>query len=435
MTSVLDPALVASGVSAGPQPYLRSRSWDRLFVVGGALLVPVPIVAFYLFRSLGASVAAAEDFVTLLVMVTLGGPHVFATYTRTWLDPDFKRRDRLLHLAGFLVLAIVIGAAVSSAFFQVLIGGSPPMRYVLSFFFFWAGLHIVQQHSFAASGIAERAARAGRPVDRSWWSLTDYAVLLLAMYPVSLFRMSMADPADPTMRLADPEALSTQIVVALSGSAGFADEYVFRIGRVSPILPEFLRTPAMWISIAVLFAVSAVLYAVKAARQRRDGTRLEVRHQLVVWMGLLGFVVPLFPNLDSAFQGLNAWHSFQYLGLLWLMNLHSRQRGEIRSRLAGYCMGEGQHWRYYGLGIVTTLGLIAVMLGVAFVIQVASGGQFVMFGHEVPPVDPETGRQLYRPGAVLMAYYLLAFGFLLVHYFHDGFFFFRRRYLVGGTAD
>ena len=52
-----------------------------------------------------------------------------------------------------------------------------------------------------------------------------------------------------------------------------------------------------------------------------------------------------------------------------------------------------------------------------------------MFGHDVNPVD-DSGQPLYRPGAVLLAYYMIAFSLLLTHYLHDGFFFFRRRYVV-----
>jgi hypothetical protein len=45
-----------------------------------------------------------------------------------------------------------------------------------------------------------------------------------------------------------------------------------------------------------------------------------------------------------------------------------------------------------------------------------------------------SGVELYRPGAVLLAYYMVAFSLLLVHYLHDGVFFFRKRYVVGRTA-
>ena len=30
---------------------------------------------------------------------------------------------------------------------------------------------------------------------------------------------------------------------------------------------------------------------------------------------IVAFLTPLLPNLDTAFQGLNTWHSFQYLAI------------------------------------------------------------------------------------------------------------------------
>jgi hypothetical protein len=434
MTVAFDPiAGERHAARAGSDLVLRSRAWDRVFVAGGAWLVPVPIVAFYLLRSLGLSVAAAEDLVTLLVMVPLGGPHVFATYTRTLLNPRFARQDRALFVGMFVVMAIVAGAAVASAFFDVLLGGSPPIRYVLTFFFFWAGIHIVQQNSYLASCYAAKApARApGR-----WWGLVDYAVMLLAMYPVSLFRMSMVNPADASMRTADPDALATQVVVALSGSADFADDYVFRIGRVAPILPEFMRSSLLWMAVATAFALSVVLFAVKTRAELRAGTLIRGRFQLVFWMAVLGSLTPLFPNLDSSFQGMNAWHSFQYLGVLWLMNQKSKERGEIQNRFFDAIMAPGRHGRFYATALGGTLGLLAIVFGAGCAIEWLSGGEYALFGHAQARLDPETGRELYRPGAVLLAYYMIAFSFLLTHYFHDGVFFFRRRYLVDrGAVD
>jgi hypothetical protein len=405
---------------------LRSAAWDRIFVHGGAWLVPVPIVAFELLRRSGLSVAAAEDLVTLLVMVPLGGPHVFATYTRTLFNPRFRQQDRWLFGLAFAVIAVVVAAAVSSAFFDVLIGGSPPIRYVLTFFFFWAGVHIVQQNAYIAACYADKApARRRSRVD-----IVDYAVMLLAMYPVSLFRMSMVDPLDPTMRSADPEALASRIVVALTGSPHLADEYVFRIGRVAPILPPFMAHAACWIAVSAAFAVSLAVFLLKTLRQHRAGECLRARTRLVFWMALLGFVVPLFPNLDSAFQGLNAWHSFQYLGLLWLMNRNSFERGEIRGRVFDHLMQPGRHWRLYGTAVLATVGLLGVVLLSGCCIDWLSRGEFALFGHDAPRLGAD-GRELYRPGAVLLGYYIVAFSLLLVHYLHDGVFFFRKRYLLG----
>lgn len=434
MTVAFDP--IAAGhrtTDAGPEPALRSPAWDRIFVTGGAWLVPVPIAAFYLLRSCGLSVAAAEDLVTLLVMVPLGGPHVFATYTRTLLNPRFRHEDRWLFRGMLAVVAIVVGAAVASAFFGVLIAGSPPIRYVLTFFFFWAGVHIVQQNSYMAHCYAAKAA-GGAARGPRWWGLLDYAVMLLALYPVSLFRMSMADPADPTMSTADPGALATRIVVWLTGSTEAADEYVFRIGRVAPILPEFLRSAAVWIAVTVAFLLAVALWVVKSRRELAAGARIRGRHQLVLWMLVLGSLVPLLPNLDSAFQGMNAWHSFQYLGLLWLMNQKSRERGEIDNRFFDAVMAPGRHRRFYATALGATLLLLLVVFGAGWLLQELSGGHFTLFGHGSPGagaggVDGGSDAA-YRPGAVLLAYYMIAFSFLLTHYLHDGVFFFRRRYVV-----
>jgi len=428
MTFAMDPVAGGSLAASRSDVYLRSRAWDRVFVVGGAWLVPLPIVAFYLLRSCGLPVGTCEDLVTLLVMIPFGGPHVFATYTRTWFNPAFPRQDRRLFVLAFVVMAVVVTAAVSSAFFQVVLGGAPPIRYVLTFFFFWAGVHIVQQNSYLAACYADKAGAGARP--RSWWGAVDYAVMLLAMYPVSLFRMSMVNVADPTMRTADPEALATRIVTALSGSQEFADQYVFRIGRVAPLLPQWLAASWCWIAVTVAFAVRLALFTVKTARERRAGTLVGPRCQLVVWMAVLGAVVPLFPNLDSAFQGMNAWHSFQYLGVLWLMNQNSRASGEIKNPFFDALMAEGRHWRFYGTAIGATLGLLLLVLGIGALIEWASGREFVMFGHDAPRFDAG-GHELYRPGSVLLAYYMTAFSLLLVHYLHDGCFFFRKRYLLG----
>lgn len=412
---------------AGTEQLLRNRTWDRWFVAGGAWLVPIPILAYYLFRSLGVGVSAAEDFVTLLVMVPLGGPHVFATYTRTYFNPAFKKREPLLFWLGLLIPVIVVAAAVSSAFFDVLLAGAPPIRYVLSFFFFWAGVHIVHQHSYIASGYDARAVGGAAEQRRKKWGWVDYAVMLLAMYPVSFFRMSMIS-ADPTMRAANPDAMATQIVTSITGSAAAADDYVFRIGRMAPLLPEFMMSPVVWIGTTALFVIACALFAWKSLRERREGTLIKHRFRLVLLMAVLGSTVPLLPNLDSAFQGLNAWHSFQYLGLAWLMNRRSYDKGEIRTGLFERTMHQGRHWKFFGTALAATLGAIVVMLLAAWLISLASGGQFAMFGHDTPPLD-DAGKPLYRPGSVLLAYYLLGFSFLLVHYLHDGFFFCRRRYL------
>lgn len=408
--------------------HLHHADWDRWFVAGGAWLVPLPIAAFLLCRAAGLSIAAAEDVVTLLVMVPLGGPHVLATYTRTYLNPAFRREDPLLFALGLAVPLVVVGALCSSVFFDVTIGGAPPMRYVLTFFFFWAGLHIVQQHAFVHGALSPTSTRWRRA------RFVELAVMLLAMYPASLFRMSMVDRADASMRFADPDALATRIVRGLGASAQFADDYVFRIGRVAPILPGWLAHPAVWIVVTALFAIVVAWFVWHTLNERPRDAASRQRVRLVATMALLGATVPLLPNLDSAFQGLNAWHSFQYLGLVWLMHRQSLARGETAPAWLQRLADRGAHWRFYGMLLSATLLGVAVLLGTAWLLTAASDGAFAMFGHDTPPLGPD-GTPLYRPGAVLLAYYLLGFSLLLVHYLHDGVLFCRRRCLRGSSSS
>ncbi|MBK9385378.1 MAG: hypothetical protein IPN34_11240 [Planctomycetes bacterium] len=412
--------------------WLKDARWDRTFILGGALLVPVPIIVYYLCRALGLDMAGAEDVVTAMVMVFVGGPHVFATYTRTWLNPDFPRRDRLWFLLSFPVIALVAGSAVASAFFDSTILGFPPTQFVMTFFFFWAGVHIVHQASYCAACYEEkRSARVGGVPRQRLWNLVDYALMLGCLYPMSLFRMSMVDPSSPGQVAAAPNALATQLLASLGASPDFIDAYVFRIGRVAPILPPFLMHELMWIGVSVLFFGALVLFVVKTRRELRTQSLNRPRFQLIVATAAVGFAVPWFPNLDSAFQGFNAWHSFQYLGLLWLMNRRSYESGEIRTRLVQRLTEPGSAKRYYGTGLAVTVSMIGLFFAFGWLIQVWSGGEFLLFGHGEPKLDPATGAPLYRPGALLLAYYMLGFGFLLVHYLHDGVFFFRTRYVLG----
>ena len=425
--------VVAASRRETAQSWLHNKQWDQIFILGGALLVPIPIIAFFALQSLGYSRGICEDLVTILVMVTVGGPHVFATYTRTFFNPRFRREDPGLFAGAFGVLAVVIGALIASAFFDARVLGRPPMQLVMTFFFFWAGIHIIQQNSYCLACYSKLDKTTAVARRRRLWNALDYLVMLGCLYPVAFFRMSMGNPADPTGLTANPDALTTSIVLGLTGSTEFADGYVFRIGKVVPVLPEFAMTSAFWMLITGLFLLVLVLFVFKSVREWSDGTIRWPRFLLVSTTAVVGIGVALMPNLDSSFQGFNAWHSFQYLGLVWLMNRRSYDAGETDSRFVGSISKPGRHWRYYLVALGATLAVIGLVVVLALLIQYFSGGKFLLLGYPegAAPVEEGTGRTLYRPGSILMAYYMCGFSLLLIHYLHDGFFFFRTRYLVG----
>lgn len=405
-----------------PRSVRASPDIDRLFFVGGAVLVPLPVVLFLVLRGSGLPTNVSEDLVTLAVMIPLGGPHVFATLVGTFGEPGFWRGDRRLAAASVALLVLVVATTIASAFHDLRLAGTPPMTFLLTAFFFWAGLHVAQQHCHVVS-------RLGPDTSGAWWrgAWIDRAVVLLALYPVSLFRMSMAAHDASGNVVADPHAIATRLVRGLGGSEAFADDYVFRIGRATPILPEIVTHPAVWIGVTAAFLTSGLLFAIKSVHARRRGEQFGTRGRLVLTMAVCGSMVPLVPNLDCAFQGLNAWHCVQYLRLSTVEHRESVARGERRSPFLASLVRPGDALRAYCVAVASTLVLVLLIVTLAFALEAASGGRFVLSGHDVAPIDASTGRALYRPGSLLLSYYLLGFGLLLVHYLLDTVSFARGR--------
>ena len=102
-------------------------------------------------------------------------------------------------------------------------------------------------------------------------------------------------------------------------------------------------------------------------------------------------MVPACENLDVALQGLNLWHSAQYIGLVYLMNTYRRDRNEISSPFVARLAGAGNGLRYY-----------AFIVGVSL----AAGGLIGLlhFGFGLP---------------MIQAYYAILMSGLWIHYLWD----------------
>src|SRR3712207_8534195 len=75
---------------------------------------------------------------------------------------------------------------------------------------------------------------------------------------------------------------------------------------------------------------------------------------------LLFFVTPALPNLDVAFQGLNTWHSFQYLAVVLYLNQVRADRGLIGSQYVARVSSSGR--RLYWMCFLFTLGAAVAYL-------------------------------------------------------------------------
>lgn len=290
--------------------WLRSPSWDLSLLILSAALVPIPLVMFH---ALGVSQTA----VNLLVAGLIGGPHLYSTFTYTFMEPSYRRRHRRF-LAASLALPVFV-TVLSFVDLQLL----------LTVFFLWASIHVLHQITYINDCYAAKAPVA-RPAREK---LVDYGVVFLCLYP-------MATP---------------QI---LAGS--------FQLGGTPLYVPEWatrgLAADVQIYGVAALFALFFGLWVARCVRDWRAG-RLLVASVLLIGLTIaVGFTLPLFPNSDVAFQGFNVWHSVQYLALVWFLMTMRKEPGEIDNRFVAEMNGPDRVWRFYGLAVALTAAAAVLVL-------------------------------------------------------------------------
>lgn len=382
--------------------WIRSPSWDKRWIIFPALLAPLPVMVFYaslwaLDRYSGMDAVTrkgvAEDIVSLFVMVLVGGPHVWVTFTRTWLHPEFRRREKIWFFASFAVVPIVATMALSSEFTRKLL---------LTGFFFIASLHIIHQLSYIIRFYQDRDAT--KPSLKS--RLIDIGAVVFPLYPVSTFRMVMVNENSMAFAWASQWFGLDQ-----------ARELQFNIGRAHPMLPDFILSDWFWMVNGLALVVALTLWIGKTVKEHRAGKLQQGKFLLIVCAIGVGLFCPLLPNLDSSFQGFNLWHSLQYIALTWYITRFQISKGQKQHKFVNWLAKDDRSGtKYYGVAFGIVIGLIALIIGIALVLsQVQGVGMFAGSG--------EVGTLNYKPGAVLQAYYLFGFGLLLTHYFHDAFLF------------
>ena len=142
--------------------WLRSPGWDLSLLILSAALVPIPLLLFH-----GSGSRRRRS--TSLVAGLIGGPHLYSTFTYTFMEPRFRRRHGRF-LAASLALPVFV-TLLSFVHLQLL----------LTIFFAWASIHVLHQITYindcyAAKGPAPRPARE---------KLVDYGVVFLCLYPMA----------------------------------------------------------------------------------------------------------------------------------------------------------------------------------------------------------------------------------------------------------
>jgi len=382
---------------AARQPWLRSPKWDLSFLIFSVLIAFVPYSVYVVFGGQALQTAEVKGtdaynarlLVNNLVAIFIGGPHMYATFTRTIMDRDFLRKRFWFIASSILVPITVFAMAVLS--YQTYV-------WLLSIFFAMASIHALHQLVWLSEAYNRKAGFNTSLIARA----IDYGVVLTSLYPIAVWKMVQGN---------------------------------FKIGPVALKYNEILA--GWWwlayLTFAVFFVVLAAFIG-KTILEIRAGQFNLPKTLLIGFTVTLMFWTPLFPNMDTAFQGVNTWHSFQYLALTWYANRLREQRtgkrigflhvlsrivqnakqaaSEASTGIAGYV-------RHFGLNIVKGLRkvdkdtgwstfymLCMAMLPISGILIISAGALWPnLHGH--------------LPGADEAYTYMGILSVLLVHYVHD----------------
>ena len=329
--------------SARSGPWIRSRRFDLVFLTASGVLVFLPYLSYGLLKAIGASQETASLVIGLSVTLLVGGPHMYSTYLRTALEPRFRKRFGLLTYAPLVIIPAL-----------VVLGSIYAFLLLLTAFFFWASIHVTHQAQYISEAYRRKTVPRISPLDR--W--LDGAVILGALYTVAMYK--------------------------------FVDGR-FMLGSSTLLFPSFLKHAWVPRAFTVGFAALFLYYVARIVREIRRGESSWPRLVFMATTVALAFVVPVFDNLDIAFQGFNTWHSLQYLALTWFILTRKAERGEIGSGFVQGLAGKSHTGRFYAATIAATL--------------IAGAVYFVLWKGIGMPQD--------------RSYYVVVLSFLLIHYFYD----------------
>lgn len=357
--------------------WLRSRNWDLAFISLSVVLVAVPYVAYVVFLRLGTALEPVAGFlggdvdgisrnlVNFGVALLIGGPHMYVTHYRITLNHDFASRHRRYVLSALIIPAVVITFAWLN------------LTLLLTVFFFWASIHVLHQILHVTELYNSKRAIRLTLFSR----LSDYAVILTALYPLAAWKIATG------RFLIGPNDLGAVV------------------GQYVPVGPWMV-----WL-VGGAFAIALVVWVGKSVAEWRQGVLHGPKTLFIALTVGVSFAVPALGNLDTAFQGMNVWHSFQYLALTWLLIHLAQQRGQLsHSPFVDSVAKPGASRRYYGFAITATLGTVLVA-GLLFTLFRFVMGQTFDLAFD-------------------RAYYIAVLSVLWIHYYFDHYLFSKAQAIV-----
>ncbi len=364
--AVANPSISTTApVESEPGLWLRSRNWDLMFIMLSVIFVPLPYVVYLLFVQFGINPDVSRNVVNGFVAVAVGGPHMMSTFLRTGLDREFNQRYPMLIRSSIIIPIIV----VSLAFLN--------LQLLLTLFFFWAATHVLHQityivelynhkeHKFIRHSAVSLPAR-----------LIDYAVIMTCLFPFAAYKISQGNFAVGTNNL-------------------------------TTVIPTVFQQPWFVVVASLAFGTAFIAFLIKTYFEWRDQYINWPKTIFILLTVTVAFVMPALPNLDTAFQGLNTWHSFQYLALTFYIIKIKETRGELDTSAPMVARFSRQNKDSRGLFILSTIMLVGSL--VVFVVVYTAAAIIK------PDIDPNIHFDT--------AYYTAILSFLWIHYYHDHFLF------------
>lgn len=352
--------------------WIYDRNWDLKFISLSVVLVAMPYLIYIGMINMetllqpvadifGTSVeSASRNLINFSVALLIGGPHMYATWTRTFLNHDYNTKHRRMLWFSLVIPVIVISLALFN------------LTLLLTIFFFWASIHVLHQIIYIV-GLYNNKKKVNLTI---FSRVTDYAVVLTALYPIAIWK------------------------IVYGGFAIGENDLGELINQFLPVGPWMV-----WL-VAGVFGISLVLWIAKSIMEIREGT---IHWPKTIFIGVTvtaAFFVPMLGNLDTAFQGMNVWHSFQYLALTWMLNHLIWQKGGLKtSPFVERLSATGGQRKYYLFNILLTAGTVALAVGIFLILRY--------------PVKMDFD------GAFDRAYYIAVLSFLWIHYYLDHFLFAR----------
>jgi hypothetical protein len=380
-------------------PWLRNARWDLGFLTLSVGLVAIPYSVYLFYVLFGGGSAAdagvkgttaynARVMVNYLVALLIGGPHMYATFTRTILDRDFLRKKFAFVSSSILVPIIVVTMILYSYESYV---------WLLTVFFSMASIHALHQLVWVSEAYNKRSG-----FRMSWFSrAVDYGVVFSSLYPIAVWRMADRNFNIGPMSLKFNDLFGGHYWLAYLAFAGFF--------------------------------IMLALFIGKTVIEFRDG-RFNMPKTLLIGLTVtVMFWTPTMSNMDTAFQGINVWHSFQYLALTWYANrLRERRTGKRigflhlwedlskrARRVAGNGAGAVRRSKGFAAGLFSTLRKVDRDTGWSTFYMLClsmlpiSGILILAAGRFWPDVHGG------MPGSDEAYTYMGILSILLVHYVHD----------------